>query len=59
MLELDASQLGLPSVVYFKAEIYRLYECSTLSGVAKEIDTLLSKSKEILADDQLGHYNPT
>ena len=51
MLELDASQLGLPSVVYFKAEIYRLYECSTLSGVAKEIDTLLGKSKEILEDD--------
>ena len=47
LLELDSNQLT-SAQLYYKAEIYRLYECSNLSGVGKEIEAFLGKSGELL-----------
>ena len=52
--ELNSDQLHSPSVLYFKAEIYRMYGCTTLSGVAKDIEKYLSiTAKDYLADESL------
>ena len=47
---MDSNKLN-PSTIYYKAEIYRLYECATLSGVAKEIENLLGKADEWWSDE--------
>ena len=41
------------SDVYLKAELYRLYECSKLSGTAKEIEAILGQDKAALATRSL------
>ena len=41
------------SDVYLKAELYRLYECSKLSGTTKEIEAILGQDKAALATRSL------
>ena len=52
LLETDSNETNL-SIVYYKAEIYRLYECATLSGVGKEIEKVLEKAGELLAEESV------
>ena len=49
---MDSNELS-PSTVYYKAEIHRMYECVTLSGVGKEIEKVLEKAEELSAEESL------
>ena len=44
LLQLDTVKSS-PSILYYKAEIYRMYECATLSGVGKEIEKMLATAE--------------